>query len=407
MMYDTCVICSPYLNANQIERVNNFMSRIQNVSLSTAEVNYEYYFGEVSVGSFDYRIRLNMKDTEFINDGYITRKKKIDERYLYVECSLHKLLMGHNLFGGPQRLQQAILYLVRNLEHEMDVCLPDVRIWTLERIDVSSVYNLGSYECAKELLEQVKTLKFPYRTEENMQLFSTSVAWNGSVNYHKHYLKYPEFEKHDYKVMKKKILRDVDMLWQNMDKSRHLKSIIYENKLKEIDFIKEKIKGFYRIETGIRKVKLKELFPFKKGYGIIRDGIRVMYLCDDILFNYGYDVIKNLFKDCVSDKMKNDKRSVMNLLENNHANMKNQLFGTWNMLLDFGYDYTKNQMSNRTFYRHVKMLRELGIGWNDVDVKIDNKRCSLDVFDFYNNMINNLELNGECFEVQKKLDNVA
>lgn len=418
MMYDTIVTSSPYLTEEQINKISNFCYKIERKQVESGTVDYEFYVSELSTGTYDYRIRLKLMDKEWVYIGNKTQKVSINQRYLKVECSLHKIITGNNLFGGPQRLKLAHKYLVKVLENCMDIKLPPSEDWTLDRIDVSTIYNLGTIDKAKELLEQMKMIKYPRRKPE---WYKTGIAWSGDITYHKHYLKYPEFVKHDYKEIRKKIRKKIDMLYSNIEDNRDLKEQKYKSMLSDLEKLKNMIKGLYRIETEINKTKLKQLLKYdifklnsdfrlnipghEKKY--LRDGIHIINVDDKILFGYGYEVINGLLKDCEVNKMKMDSRFVLNVLMEKYPSKKNQLYATWKLLNEFGYDYTKAQMNERTFYRHIKDLRDAGIGWTDMSNLISKDKKNIDVIEFYNYMVNNLEINGECKEVFDKLNEVA
>lgn len=410
MMYDTVVVNSPYLSPEQVYKVIEFCDRIQKMKMGSGELDYEFYVSEFSTGSYDYRIRIKLMDKEWVHYAGKTMKVDIERRYLRVECSLHKLIMGHNLFGGPKRVRESIAYLVKELEKCIGCNLPDYKLWTVDRIDVASVYDLGTYENAKEFLDRVKHVKFPRRT--NVEIYKTSIAWRGYVSYHKHYLKYDEFIKHDYKVMRKKILSRIDELYGNRDDFRYIKQEKYKNALIDLNLLKEKIKGLYRVETEIKKEKLKDLFDesiidyvYNNIKGDLRKGVYVFLLEDKILFEYARSVLENLFKDCKEGENMDD-RKVLRIIEESYPNMKNQLFATYTMLKNFGYDYAKSQMKERTFYYHLRKLRDMGIKWNSLG-EIKKDKNDINVFEFYNFMIDKLEIDGESEEVKKALDSVA
>jgi hypothetical protein len=105
-MYDTVVICSPYLEEYQINQIEKYCTRVEGKILETDEIQYAFTRSELS-GSYDYRIRINVLDFEWVRK-LNTPEKVSSKRYLRVECSVHKLMMGHNVYGGPERITQSI-----------------------------------------------------------------------------------------------------------------------------------------------------------------------------------------------------------------------------------------------------------------------------------------------------------
>ena len=139
-MYDTVVIESPEIDTDTKDKILNFCRKYEGVDFGTGEVIYTFTRGELE-GSYDYRIRVSVEDTEWVRPD----EKMIPERIksywrIIVECSLHKILMNHNCFGGPIKIQESIKYLIRFLENTMEVSLPVHHYWKVHQIDVSRIF---------------------------------------------------------------------------------------------------------------------------------------------------------------------------------------------------------------------------------------------------------------------------
>ncbi len=80
-------------------------------------------------------------------------------------------------------------------------------------------------------------------------------------------------------------------------------------------------------------------------------------------------VLKDMMNDSVVAR-KINVETIMNILKKEKPSMALPLFTTWSNLNDFGYSYTKSIMTQPTFYRHIKILKSLGIDWaNDKSIK--------------------------------------
>src|SRR5690606_10599343 len=113
-------------------------------------------------------------------------------------------------YGGPRDIKKAIAYLVRLLEDIMNVELPNYKEWEVKRIDVAKAYYFTNKEICKKI---IRNLRNSYYTRRKPRIYDTSVMFTGSTTSVKIYWKGPEFEKHDYKRIKRYILREVDLNW--------------------------------------------------------------------------------------------------------------------------------------------------------------------------------------------------
>ena len=111
-MYDTIIIKSPEINHETVQKVLEFCRRYEGVDIFTGELLYRFTSGEL-VGSYDYRIRIKVDNTEWIKEDSLTPKRVETYWHIIVECSLHKLLLNHNCYGGPCDIKKSIAYLVR------------------------------------------------------------------------------------------------------------------------------------------------------------------------------------------------------------------------------------------------------------------------------------------------------
>lgn len=350
-MYDTVVIKSPEINSETVQKILNFCRIYEGIDIYTGELLYHFTSGEL-VGSYDYRIRIKVDNTEWIKEDNLSPQRVETYWHIVVECSLHKLLMNHNCFGGPCDIKKSIAYLVGFLENVMQVKLPKYEDWEIKRVDVAKIYYFNDKSICKRIMNNLRNC---YYTRRKPYIYDTTVSFPGSTTTVKIYWKGPEYEKHDYKRFKKYILREVDKSWnkQNCDLIHHKLAL----QLKHFDNILEKAYRIIRYECEIKKRKLKEVFK--------NDRILVKYLNDEILHSIADAELFKLMKE--DDSMNNIVRRSDLVLERLHqiygTNQANALYSTWTKLVQFGEKRTKETLSKATFYRHKKQLIEAGISW--------------------------------------------
>ena len=349
-MYDTVVVKSPEIGPETVEKVLHFCRMYEGVDIFTGELLYRFTSGDLE-GSYDYRIRIKVDNTEWKKEDSPVPQRVETYWHVVVECSLHKLLMNHNCYGGPSDIQRSIAYLVRFLEDVMYVKLPYYEEWEVKRIDVAKIYHFKDKEICKKI---VSNLRNSYYTRRKPRIYDTSVMFSGSTTSVKLYWKGPEFKKHDYKRIKKYILREVDLSWNkdNCDLLQHKLAMLQ----KHFDKVMEKAYRIIRYECEIKSRKLKEAFE--------NDTVLVKDLNDEKLINIAETELFKLMRE--GENMDIVRRSDL-VLERLHqvygTSQANALYSTWTKLVQFGEQMTKETVSTRTFYRHKKLLVEAGVSW--------------------------------------------
>ena len=390
-MYDTVVIKSPEIDQETVQKILTFCRIYEGVDIFTGELLYRFTSGELE-GSYDYRIRLKVDNTEWIKEDSTVPKRVETYWHVVVECSLHKLLMNHNCYGGPDDIKRSIAYLVRFLEQVMYVNLPNYEDWELKRIDVAKIYHFSDKNICKKI---VNNMRNSYYTRRKPRIYDTSVMFSGSTTTVKIYWKGPEFKKHDYKRIKKYILREVDLSWNkdNCDLLQHKLAMLQ----KQFDQVLEKAYRIIRYECEIKPRKLKEAFE--------NDTVLVKDLDDEKLHNIAEKELYKLMKE--DDNMDIVRRSdlVLERLHQLYTNSQaNALYATWTKLVQFGESQAKETISRATFYRHKKLLIEAGVSWLCSVVNLKQFSVVPEGFSFTNERYVLAEVDPE---VQAKLETVA
>lgn len=349
-MYDTVIVKSPEIDPETVQKILTFCRIYEGVDIFTGELLYRFTSGELE-GSFDYRIRIKVDNTEWIKEDSPVPKRVQTYWHIIVECSLHKLMMNHNCYGGPADIKRSIAYLVRFLEQVMYINLPNYEEWELKRIDVAKIYHFNNKNICKKI---VSNLRNSYYTRRKPRIYDTSVMFSGSTTSVKLYWKGPEFQKHDYKRIKRYILKEVDRNWNkdNCDLLQHKLALLQ----KYFDQVLEKAYRIIRYECEIKPRKLKEAFG--------SDTVLIKNLSDERLHEIANNELFRLMKE--DENMEIVRRSDL-VLERLHqlygANQANALYSTWTKLVQFGEERTKETISRATFYRHKKLLVEAGVSW--------------------------------------------
>lgn len=203
---------------------------------------------------------LGMQDWERL-DGAVTIKPfnakvgvfAFDETSVYLECSLPKIVHGHNVkMFYPSQLLGAVELIEKTLRAYYGD-FPPYKLWRVQRLDMCYAYKLSSHLEALRILDFLSVLRYP---RKSIHIYpKESVNWGGRSYNIKFYLKELEFHK---KGMKEMILNGFE---RDADEALLLS------------------KGVLRFEITFRKAKLNELFKF-----LDRTDIRINDILDFDLY---------------------------------------------------------------------------------------------------------------------------
>lgn len=139
----------------------NFILYKQNVSTkfnaSTGELFYEVSSEDLK-GSYDSNIHCSV--------GRGSKYGFINSYYIEIECSIHKVLKGHNAYDGFYNLTYCAMKLVMIIEQYYDVKLPDIEEWFCNRVDIAKNFDLDTQEKVQSYINSLKLLSFPRRKKQ-------------------------------------------------------------------------------------------------------------------------------------------------------------------------------------------------------------------------------------------------
>lgn len=329
MALDTITLKSPYISEEIANKIKFECVSRQGLQIKTGELLYQITTGSL-VGSYDSKISIKVKEEEYSKLGIVPSKP-----YVILEASVHKAMLGHNVFGGPEDYQKSCEYLIKLVETLIQIELPTYSEWFAERIDVSEVYELPSFESVQEWFRGLNSADYPRRSVNRYGL--SGIYAKGSTTTLKFYHKGVEFSKHD--------------------RSR-LKNIFKDDKLNSIQDIANKL---IRCECEIKARKLKSDFGHLPSVG----DVTTEYI------NNVHDVeVRRFLKE--GDKMmilvSNAKEVNARLREVYSPGLAGILLGTWYKLTTLGEASVKKDMPLRTYYRQIKQLKDACVTWLGSDV---------------------------------------
>ena len=145
-MIDTICLITPEIS----EEIEDKIERLSQIRFAIdLQENKELYrfTSQQLLGSYDSRIRISiMRDKwqSYFNASsgkYIAEKVKC-KPYLEIETSLHKFGLGHNIYGGSDRILIQVKNLIEYINKTFDFKLPDYKLYEVKRIDYARVYKV-------------------------------------------------------------------------------------------------------------------------------------------------------------------------------------------------------------------------------------------------------------------------
>lgn len=337
---DTVRLESPFITDELAIYIENQSIRRQGLDLKSGELLYQIVTSDLR-GSFDSRIMIQVKRDKLGYNTELKRTMKLNtDPYLVVEASVHKAILGHNVFGGPVSFRRSVMFLIGLIEEllELEKCtLPFFDNWIVRRVDVAEVYKMDSFEVCQEWFRGLNSCEYPRRSVDRYGL--SGLYATGSTTALKFYHKGPEFWKHDRKRL---------LLYMEKDK---------------VDELQLMANNIIRVETEIKSRKLKLDYGLQP---LVKD------VTDEYLNRVHDREVERLLRDGKKQMtVVRNARGVQKRLYEVYGSRKAKiLFGTWMELSAFGRKAVKESMGKSSFYNHVKWLEEAGVDYKLTDVQL-------------------------------------
>lgn len=342
-MLDSVKLESPELKERVAALIEARCVRRSAVEIGSGELLYELTTGSLE-GSYDHRVSIRVMRGRWVDTGR-SIELKASRPYLLLEGSVHKAMLGHNVYGGPETLLEPCEWLVSDVGDRLGVELPEAAVWALRRADWSECYELPDYAAVEEYVWGLNSAEYPRR--KVIRYGRESIFAPGTTTAVKAYHKGPEFSKHDHKRLRS-IMQKTDL-----DGLQH-----YANKV-------------LRWEVAVKPKKLEALNDGEKPL--------VSEISADQLRQLHHREVRRLVKEGEAEvKTVRKQKDVRDrLLEEYTPRKAGLLLGTWHQLVTLGEHETSRAMKRPTFYRHRKELKDAGVSWIGSDVLVMPKLSSL------------------------------
>lgn len=316
-MIDTVKIYT-MINKEIYNKIHHSSTIKASYNLGTGEIFYEIVNDHLS-GSYDNRLSVRV--------GSGKKYNFVDNYYLEIEGSYHKIMKGFNAFDGYYNLYEIVKFFIGAVESKYKIDLPNINHWFLQRVDIAICFDLKNNETVRKYINNLRLCCYSRRNIKHYQ--DESIYCTGTTTTLKIYNKLLEFKKHD---MKK-----------------------FYNTNFNLDKFNSKIDGYIRFECEIKKKKLENIY--NKKYVRIKE---VSYID---LKNVWREEFMKLLKMFESDlyvvrKKEEIKNRLYSLYTKRQANL---LYNFYICFVTDGEKEVITRFSSSTYYRYVKLLKEAGV----------------------------------------------
>lgn len=316
---------------------------------SIIKTSYKKSTGEIFYEVVNDKLKGSFSSSLSVRVGGGAKYKFINQYYIEIEGSLHKILKGYNALNGFYNVLDVALKLINLVEKYYNIKLPNIKHWFLQRIDISKCFDLEDNDNVKNYINNLSHCSYPRRNIKHYQ--DESIYMSGTTTTLKIYNKLLEFKKHDFKKL----------------------SSTTFHVLKFCNLIK----GFVRFECEIKKKKLEDIFNSK--YIRVRN---INYKELEKIWSDEFMKLIKMFEDDL-EKVK-DKNKVEKRLQTIYD--KGLAFKLYNFYLSLccdGQERVKQRMSKTTYYRYINCLKRANIDFSQqFDVNFEDKFIDFNPFSY-------------------------
>lgn len=354
MAYDTIKLKSPYMAEHDVRAIEQQCILRSGIDLATGSLIYELHSGEL-LGSWDSRIAIRPMFEDWVTDKNGRPQLVPSEPYIIIEGSVHKAMLGHNVYGGPTNFQEACTFLVDLVQQLLGVELNSAKNWTVHRVDVAHVFAL-SKPAIKEFFDSISLRNFP-RRQKKAAKYDMAVYFAGKTTTVKFYHKGSEFKIHDYARLRHYFRNAFAYQYGKSDPDNMKRA---ERKLQALQRLAD---NRLRVEVEVHSDK----FQYDFGKNPLVEDVTDQYL--EAVHDKEVERLLREGKQAM-DTVRTT-TAVMTRLQNTYGQTKGQrLYGFWAAMCTLNENVMREQYARPTFFRNRKLLEEAGVSWRASDITV-------------------------------------
>ncbi|WP_148714034.1 phage/plasmid replication protein, II/X family [Chitinolyticbacter meiyuanensis] len=358
MAVDTIKLRSPIINPQLADYLEQQCTLKQGIDLRSGEMLYEMTTGKLD-GSYDSRISFRV-----CRDDWVNIKGRCElvpcEPYILLECSVHKVLYGQNVYGNPVDVQTLCFLLISttelllNPQQDPNWELPSAKYWEVRRIDWAHMFYL-SPDAIAEYFRALKKAVFPRRKDKSSQHGDHSLHFPGEMTTLRLYHKGPEFRAHDLPRIRRILPVILNAKYKNMSEWTESRKV---NKVhRTLRALAKIADSRLRVEVQINAPKLN--YDFGDRYPLVSE------ITDEYLESVYSTEVQKLLKEGDSDmETVRNHEAVRSRLQSVYGTRSaNNLLAFWMRLAAEGESLVRMDYSKTQFYENRKKLIDAGVSW--------------------------------------------
>jgi II/X family phage/plasmid replication protein len=325
----------------------NIYNIIKNNSI--VKTSYQTKTGEVFYNIVNDKLEGSYSSSLSVRVGEGVRYKFINQYYLEIEGSFHKIVRGYNSHNGFYNIISITQKLIDMLEQHYNIKLPNFKHWFLNRVDITKVFDLNTNDNVRDYINNLSFCRYPRRKIKHYN--DESIYMSGTTTTLKIYNKMLEFRKHDMKKLN-------------------------DGSFPVLEFLSV-IQGFVRFECEIKKKKLEQVY--NKKYIRIKE---MNYKDFEKIWSDEFMKMIRLFeKDLEVVRKKQDVEKRLKTLYKENSAMR--LYNFYLSIMVDGLENVKKRTSRPTFYRNISLLKDANVDFSQsTNINFDEHFIDFDPFSY-------------------------
>ena len=147
---------------------------------SIIKTSYNANTGEIYYKIVNDKLEGSYSSSLSVRVGEGVKYKFINNYYIEIEGSYHKLLRGYNSHNGFYNIISICKDLIKLVDNAYNIKLPDIKHWFLQRIDIAICYDLGNNLNVQSYINNLSMCNYARR---NLKFYQDESIYLTRCNY--------------------------------------------------------------------------------------------------------------------------------------------------------------------------------------------------------------------------------
>lgn len=163
-MLDTITLITEALTPEDYTIIQEQLQLRTGVQMATGEEKFSRYVATLASPNTGAQIRFTVETSRWVKLPGMRGPYKVPGLKTFrVEGSIHKAMLGHNVYGGPKEPEDAIAWFLVMASEILSLPLPDLDKWYVKRLDWAESFDLGSLDNVRGWIRAKSLVVYPRR----------------------------------------------------------------------------------------------------------------------------------------------------------------------------------------------------------------------------------------------------